>query len=112
MDFYSPHYYDWMSGINPGNPFYMRPVAYGLPGNRPVVFGESPAKGTAGHQTEEDYESACQNGWQGVMGWTSNGVDDNGDLLLLGPATRAFRNRHPGLVFPEAKPSTGAPVKP
>jgi hypothetical protein len=106
LDFYSPHYYDWMNGINPSNPFYLRPVAYGLPGNRPVLFGECPATGTANHRTEDDYESAYQNGWQGVMGWTSNGVDANGDLTALGAATRAFRDRHGALVFPEAKAST------
>ena len=109
IDFYAPHYYDWMSAINPGNAFNMRPVAYGLPGNRPVIFGEFPSKGTAHHHPEENYESACQNGWQGAMGWTSNGVDTNGDLTVLGVATRAFRDRHPGLVFPEAKASTIAP---
>jgi hypothetical protein len=110
IDFYSPHYYDWMSGINPGNAFYMRPVDYGLPGNRPVIFGECSAKGTANHNLEDDYASACQNGWQGAMGWTSNGVDANGNLTMLGAATRTFRDRHNGLVFPEAKVSTTAPV--
>jgi hypothetical protein len=37
------------------------------------------------------------------------GVDTNGDLTMLGAATRAFRDRHNGLVFPEAKASTVAP---
>ena len=44
------------------------------------------------------------------MGWTSNGVDANGDLTVLGVATRVFRDRHKGIVFPEAKVSTTAPV--
>jgi hypothetical protein len=112
LDFYSPHYYDWMSRINPSNPFYTSPAGYGLPGNRPVIFGEFPARGTADHRPEADYESACQNGWQGAMGWTSNGVDDNGDLTLLGVATRTFRDRHLRLVYPEAKLSIAVPVKP
>jgi hypothetical protein len=101
VDFYAPHYYDWMSGMNPDNALYVHPVAYGLPGNRPVVCGECPANGTANHHPEEDYESAFQNGWQGVMGWTSNDVDGNGGLNFLGSATRAMRDHHRALVFPD-----------
>ena len=32
------------------------------------------------------------------MAWTSNGVDENGNLEQLGPATRAFRDHHAALV--------------
>jgi hypothetical protein len=99
VDFYAPHYYDWQGRYN-HNPFYMSPIAYGLPGARPALFGEFPSKGTASHTTAEDYESAYENGWQGAMGWTSNGVDETGSLVKLGPATRAFRARHNALVFP------------
>jgi hypothetical protein len=102
IDFYSPHYYDWQGRYN-GNPFYVSPVAYGLPGDRPALFGEFPAKGTARHTTAEDYQNAYQNGWQGVMGWSSDGVDANGGLVKLGPGTRAFRDSHNTLVFPSAK---------
>jgi hypothetical protein len=99
LDFYSPHHYDWMDSAH-GNPFYVSPSAYGLEEGKPVVIGECPAKGTSGHTLAEDYESACRKGWQGALGWTSNGVDANGGLSQLGPATRAFRDNHPGLVFP------------
>jgi hypothetical protein len=99
LDFYSPHHYDWLEPAC-GNPFYMSPSAYGMEGAKPVLIGECPAKGTSGHTLAEDYESGYRNGWQGVMGWTSNGVDANGGLARLGPATRAFRDNHPGLVFP------------
>jgi hypothetical protein len=109
VDFYSPHYYDWQGSINHGNPFYMGPVVYGLPGNRPALFGEFPTKGTANHATAQDYESAYENGWQGAMGWTSNGVDTNGSLVQLGPATRAFRDSHNFLVFPVAKVPVAPP---
>jgi hypothetical protein len=64
------------------------------------MIGEMPAKGTRGHTTAQDYESCYRNGWQGAMGWTSDGVDDMGDFSELAPATRAFRDLHPGLVFP------------
>jgi hypothetical protein len=103
VDFYSPHYYGWQGRNNHDNPFHMSPAAYGLPGTRPALFGEFPSKGIPIDATAQDYEDAYQNGWQGAMGWTSNGVDNNGSLVTLGPATRDFRDRHNDLVFPEVK---------
>ncbi len=100
LDFYSPHYYDWENVLR-GNPFYQTPTAYGLDTNKPIVIGECPAKGTARHTVTEDYEGACANGWQGVMAWTSNGVDSNGGLSELSPATRALRDKQARLVFPD-----------
>ncbi len=97
LDFYTTHYYDWNGEIW-GNAPALSPGAYKLPTGKPAVLGEMPARGTSGHTTTEDYENAFRNGWQGVMGWTSNGVDENGSLAQLGPATRAFRNHHPALV--------------
>ena len=93
LDFYSPHHYDWETR-SWGNPFTESPAAYGLEGGKPAVIGECPAKGTAGRSSMRDYEDAYLNGWQGVLGWTSNGVDRNGSLEELGPATRAFRDKH------------------
>ena len=97
LDFYSPHHYDWMARHD-GNPFSESPVAYGLDGGKPAMIGECPAKGTAGRSSTQDYEDAYRNGWQGVQGWTSNGLDANGGLEKLGPATRAFRDHHSDLV--------------
>ena len=93
LDFYSPHHYDWQTR-SWGNPFTEPPRAYGLDGAKPAVIGECPAKGTAGRSLMQDYEDAYLNGWQGVLGWTSNGVDANGGLEELGAATRAFRDNH------------------
>ena len=93
LDFYSPHHYDWVTRIY-GNPFTESPVAYGLGGDKPAMIGEYPAKGTAGRSSTQDYEDAYLNGWQGVLGWTSNGVDGNGSLEELGAATRSFRDNH------------------
>jgi hypothetical protein len=97
LDFYSPHYYDW-NGDHWGKACAMSPAAYRLPTDKPSLLGEIPARGTAGRTTAENYESAFQHGWQGAMAWTSNGVDANGSLEQLGPATRAFRDRHPTLI--------------
>ena len=97
LDFYSPHHYDWVTRIY-GNPFTESPRAYGLDGGKPAVIGEYPAKGTAGRSLTQDYEDAYLNSWQGLLAWTSNGVDGNGGLEELGPATRAFRDNHAALL--------------
>ena len=97
LDFYSTHYYDW-NGALWGNAASRTPGEYKLPVDKPGLLGELPAKGTAGHTIGEDYDDAFQHGWQGVMAWTSNGVDENGSLQQLGPATRAFREHHASLV--------------
>jgi hypothetical protein len=110
VDFFSPHYYDWQGQYSHKSPFLISPVAYSLPGGRPALFGEFPSKGTARHTTAEDYQNAYQNGWQGAMGWSSDGVDANGDLSKLGPATRAFRDGHNALVFPGANIPDVPPV--
>ena len=102
LDFYSTHYYDWNGEIW-GNALYLSPGAYRLPTDKPGVVGEMPAKGTAGHSIVEDYEAAYRNGWQGAMGWTSNGVDGMGTLIQLGPATRMFRDRHRELIEPNPR---------
>lgn len=100
LDFYSSHHYDWMTRSY-GNPFTETPAAYGLEGGKPAVIGECPAQGLAGRSSKQDYEDAYRNGWQGVLGWTSNGVDRNGSLEQLAPATRAFRDNHSELVSPD-----------
>jgi len=100
LDFYSPHYYDWEKPIG-GNPFYMSPSDYPISPGKPIVIGECPAKGTAQHSITADYKGAFNHGWQGVMGWTSNGVDRNGSLENLAPATRTIYSEHPDLVFPK-----------
>lgn len=97
LDFYTTHYYDWNGKIW-GNAPYQSPRDYQMPADKPSLLGELPATGTSGHTITEDYESAFRNGWQGAMGWTSNGVDAMGSLRELGPATRAFRDRHASLV--------------
>ena len=107
LDFWSPHHYDWQTKIW-GNPFNMTPVAYGLDGSKPALIGECPSGGTAGQTVAQDYENDFVNGWQGAQGWTSNGVDSNGGLAELAPATNAFKNNHGALVYPSA----GVPAAP
>jgi len=100
LDFTTTHYYDWNGPIWGVAP-YVTPGAYGLPADKPAVIGEITARGSAGHTPAQDYEAAFAHGWQGVMAWSSNGVDKFGDLTAFAPATRAFRDRHPELVRPD-----------
>lgn len=106
LDFWSPHYYDWV-GPWYGVPFYLTPSAWGLDGSKPALIGECMAKGSKGQTngTEHntiitDYENAFLNGWQGVMPWTSNGVDGCGSFDDLTPATKHMAAKYGSAIYP------------
>jgi hypothetical protein len=111
LDFWSPHYYDWV-GTPYGVPFYIRPYGsrpggWGLDSSKPALIGECMAKGSKGETkgTEKntiitDYENAYLNGWQGVMPWTSNGVDACGSLEDLSPAVSYMFSKYRNIIFP------------
>jgi hypothetical protein len=116
LDFIKVHYYGWVGGWFE-NHFEKTPEYYQLD-KKPCVIGEFSAKGaytetrdgktkTLVFTTTEAYEIAWKNGWNGAMAWTSSGVDDNGGLDLIGPATSAFRDKHFPLVFPLIKAECG-----
>ncbi|MCL2754904.1 MAG: cellulase family glycosylhydrolase [Oscillospiraceae bacterium] len=147
LDFWSPHYYDWV-GEWFGHPFTQSPQAWGLDTSRPSLIGETGANGTvqwigtSGQRTRgsvqytlvQDYENAFNNGWQGVMSWTSNGVDNYGTpdpvirntgvgvLREVAAATNRMRQLQPALVRPNitggattttsTTPATSAPTSP
>jgi hypothetical protein len=114
VDFYKIHYYAWVSrwfsGFHPNN----TPAYYSL-NNKPCITGEMPANEIVAWNAEKSaetylmsikdaYEISFQNGWQGTMAWTSNGVDEFGNLETnLAEATVAFRNQHYDLVFPSTE---------
>ncbi|MBN1697229.1 MAG: dockerin type I repeat-containing protein [Spirochaetales bacterium] len=106
LDFYSPHFYDWVTDWF-GNPMASTKVSeYGLT-DKPVVIGELPANGVGGVNITDCYMNGYSNGLQGLMPWTSNGVDSNGNLDSgLGAALTNFYNNYPDLVYPspEATP--------
>jgi uncharacterized repeat protein (TIGR02543 family) len=120
LDFWSPHYYDWV-GEWYGVPHYLTPSGarggnknsgwtggWGLDGSKPAVLGECSAKGTtpglwgtnSSNTIITDFESAYTKGWQGVMPWTSNGVDSNGNLTNFSPATLNMKTKYPALIYP------------
>jgi hypothetical protein len=85
------------------------------------MVGENPARGVFTQSESqrnvllvpitEAYIKTCQNGWRGLMVWTSNGVDRNGDLSDCAPGLTAFYNQYPELVFPSAEQNGGKNVK-
>jgi len=105
LDFWSPHYYDWV-GQWYGIPFTSNPYGsrsdggWGLCDSKPAIIAETAANGSADFTLTEDYVNAFNNGWQGVMAWTSNGVDGNGGFDEQIVATRHIAELHSGLVFP------------
>ncbi len=100
LDFYCVHYYGWVHKYY-SSPFEKSPADYGID-DKPVIIEESPARDEglreAGITLVQAYEKAFEKGYQGNLPWTSNGVDRNGNIKTLGPATLAFRKNHPGLV--------------
>lgn len=107
LDFYCIHYYSW---VHPwfSSPYEKSPADYGID-DRPVIIEETPGKDgglvEVNMSLTESYESALRQGYQGVMPWTSNGVDRNGDIRTIGPAAHSFKNNHAQLVFPPDKPT-------
>jgi hypothetical protein len=97
VDFYNIHYYDWQNQWF-GNPFDRSPSYYYM-NSKPCIIGETPAKGAAGYTSQQCYQKAFEQGWQGLMVWTSNGVDDNGDKWDSKPGTDWIYNNYPDLVL-------------
>ena len=56
----------------------------------------------SGRTPEQDYENAYNNGWNGVMAWTSNGVDDCGSITELSAAVNKMRDIAGDKIFPES----------
>jgi len=99
LDFYNNHYYDWMKEWF-STPFENGPSSWEID-EKPCVIGEYAAIGHgAGYSPAECLQKAVALGWQGVMPWTSNGVDDNGSLSNFGSAFKTWSDANHDLVFP------------
>jgi hypothetical protein len=107
LDFYSPHFYGWVVKWFGNFAVDKSPADYGI-NDRPCVIGENPAKGVyndAANPTlvvpaSEMFTGAYNKGWKGVMPWTSNGVDSNGNLNDFKDGLKAFKDAHPELIDP------------
>ncbi len=111
LDFYSTHFYYWEKPYY-SYPFDMSPTDFMLDGTKPCVIGEAAANdySESGQYLDEKYENAYNNGWNGVMAWTSNGVDSCGDLEDIKPAVAKIVEIAESEVYPlgdhEASDST------
>jgi uncharacterized protein (TIGR02145 family) len=109
LDFYSPHFYGWVVRWFGNFALDKTPDDYGM-NDRPCMVGENPARGVYKQNTSgqdelivpisEAYIKTYQQGWKGLMVWTSNGVDGNGSLVNCGVGLTAFQNQYPELVSP------------
>lgn len=100
LDFYSTHYYYWMNSWA-GFPFEMSPTDFTLDGTKPCIIGEAAANGDeSGRSLEEEYQSAYINGWNGVLAWTSNGVDKCGGFDDIKPAADKMNQIASDKIFP------------
>jgi|GEM_PF-5903370 len=101
LDFYSPHWYQWQNTSGP----YERTVQQWLGTNdKPVIIGE-----TYGGDLPQVYGSLTNyyiqsylNGFDGVIGWKNACQNDGyGTWNGISPATNAFYNAYPHLVYPQ-----------
>ncbi|MCK5137120.1 MAG: T9SS type A sorting domain-containing protein [Bacteroidales bacterium] len=107
LDFYSPHFYGWVVQWFGNFAVDKSPADYGID-DRPCIIGENSAKGVFNNAANpklvvpasEMFIGAYENGWKGLMPWTSNGVDTNGDLNDFKSGLQAFKNLHPELIDP------------
>ncbi len=99
VDFYSTHYYYWQKQWF-GFPFDTSPDSFGLDGTKPALIGETASLDESGRTITDRYESAYNNGWKGVMAWTSNGVDACGKFEDVEPAVTQMQELIPDLIHP------------
>jgi len=118
VDFYKIHYYAWVYPWFGGVHVDHTPANLGI-SDKPCITGEISAKGVYfqdpndGYATKylysikDAYEKSINNGWQGAMAWSSNGVDAEGDLNNdLRTATLWVKNNYPNLVDPSGSSTT------
>ncbi len=74
FDFYSPHYYDWMSSSWPDSNPIQVPVA-SLHLDKPVVMGELPSAGSK-FSVSQFLEALYKNGYAGALFWSQNSNDE------------------------------------
>ncbi|MGN0665259.1 MAG: cellulase (glycosyl hydrolase family 5) [Huintestinicola sp.] len=99
LDFWSTHYYYWQNSYM-GFPFETTPEDFGLTSDKPSVIGETAAVDESGRDLANRYENAYNNGWNGVMAWTSNGVDGCGGFDDVKPAAEKIMEIAKDKVFP------------
>lgn len=100
LDFYTPHYYDWMNNSGLGCAFESSPTDYGLDGTKPAFLGEI---GTS-TPLKDVYQKCYDLGWNGVMMWCSNDVEKHAaNWDDIAAATQNMETAAGDKVFPLGK---------
>lgn len=99
LDFYSTHYYDYMKPYW-GCPFEMTPEEFGLDMSKPIFLGEI---GTSA-SLKDVYQKCYDLGWNGVMTWRSNDVENHAENWDdIAAATQNIEAAAGDKVFPLGK---------
>ncbi|WP_161636315.1 Ig-like domain-containing protein [Saccharicrinis fermentans] len=103
LDFYQFHWYPWQSEWMK-SPFTMTTVEYGVD-DKPVIVGESEGNDVCDkficQTVSEMYESAFNNGFDGVCAWKTPQNDGHGTFENISKATNSFFSKYPNLIYPE-----------
>jgi hypothetical protein len=73
FDFYSPHYYDWMSSSWSDSDPMQTPAAY-FRLDKPIVLGELPSAGSK-YSVAQMLKALYKNGYAGALFWSKNASD-------------------------------------
>ncbi|HYU75664.1 MAG TPA: hypothetical protein VEL31_23585 [Ktedonobacteraceae bacterium] len=73
FDFYSPHFYDWMTQYWTDSDPVTTPAS-SLNLDKPVVIGEAPSSGSR-YSVQQYLDAIYINGYAGVLFWSANGGD-------------------------------------
>lgn len=103
LDFYQYHWYPWQTEWM-DSPYTKTTAEYQVD-DRPVIVGESEGNDVCDSyicQTlVEMYESAYNNGFDGVCAWKTPQNDGHGTFENISVATNAFYAKYPTLVYPD-----------
>ncbi len=103
LDFYQYHWYPWQTEWM-DSPFTKTTEEYEVD-DRPVIVGECEGNDVSDEYIDitvtEMYESAYNNGFDGVCAWKTPQNDGYGTFENIAVATNAFYENHPLLVYPD-----------
>ena len=98
FDFYSPHYYDWMTAYWPTSDPVVNSVDH-FHLDKPVVLGELPSASSK-YSVTQLLDALYKNGYAGALFWSRNAHDDFSDYENTGAQLYAWEKTHRAAVTP------------